>query len=124
MARTLSMLLLAIAVCCAAASSAFALTCPNTLRVAVLKDGKLTVDGKATTLEGLDASLSELGKINGNVWYYRENSHRAPSPAADETMMAVMKLLVKHKRPVSFSYNADYSDAIDDQGNSSPRTKC
>jgi hypothetical protein len=107
-----------------ATASAFALTCPNTLRVAVMKDGKIAVDGKPATLAELDARLTALEKTKGAVWYYREDSRRAPSPAAETTMRDVLETLVKHKAPVSFSYNADYSDTIDDQGNSSPRTKC
>lgn len=124
MKRYVATLLLAAAGFQLAACGASALNCPNTLRVAVLKDGKITVDGKTSTLDGLDARLSELDKTNGSVWYYREDSHRPPTGVAEQSMHDVFGLLVKHKRPVSFSYNADYSDTIDDQGNSSPRTKC
>jgi hypothetical protein len=103
---------------------AAALDCPNTLKVAVLADGSVLVAGAKATLDVLDARLSELAKSEGSVWYYRENAVGEPGAAQGAAIKGVLELLVKHRRPVSFSSTPDYSDVIDGDGNSSPRTKC
>jgi hypothetical protein len=100
------------------------LDCPNTLRVSVLADGSVVVNGATATLEALDARLVELTKSNGSVWYYRENAGQVPSAGQDAAIKNVFGLIIKHRRPVSLSSRADFSDVIDGDGNSSPRTKC
>lgn len=108
------------------ATSAFAaaLTCPNTMRVSVLVDGNILVNGSKVTLESLDKQLGELKGQRGTVWYYREAAGREPAAAQGASIKDVLGLIMKYGVPVSFSSTADFSDVIDGSGESSPRTKC
>ena len=84
------------------------------LKVSVLQSGKLLANAAEVRLEDLDARLSETKNQNGVVWYYREAGQAEPPPTA----MEVMKLIVKYRLPVSMSSKPDFSDTIDEHGNS------
>lgn len=103
---------------------AAALECPNTMRVSVQTDGVVIVDGVKATLESLDKQLGELKKSDGIVWYYREAAGQSPAAAQSASIKRVLELVIKHGVPISFSSTADFSDVIDGDGNSAPRTKC
>ncbi len=87
------------------------------LRLSVLQSGKLFADNAEVRLDVLDTRLSEIKSQNGVVWYYREGGQVEPPPVA----MEVMKLIVKHRVPVSMSSKADFSDIIDGHGSSRPK---
>jgi biopolymer transport protein ExbD len=87
------------------------------LKISVLKSGEICVDNKTVTLDALDTFLAENAKKNGVVWYYREAGKEEPPAQAMETM----KLVAKHQRPISMSSKPDFSDTIDENGNSRPR---
>jgi hypothetical protein len=82
------------------------------LKIAVYADGRLTVDGKAATIEMLRSLLQRLSEEHGVVWYYREAGQQKPPPIAMEVMQAV----VEARLPVRLSSRADYSDAIGTDG--------
>ncbi len=88
------------------------------LKISILRSGEILVDNKPVALQDLDGLLDENARKNGVVWYYREASGEEPSAQAMETM----NLIVKHKRPISMSSKPDFSDTIDENGNSRPRT--
>lgn len=92
---------------------------PNSpiLKVAVLADGRITVDGLAATIESLRVSLKRLAEQKGVVWYYRESSQAEPPPQA----MQVMQAVVENRLPLRLSSRPDYSDAIGMDGQ--PLTK-
>jgi hypothetical protein len=87
------------------------------LKISVLKTGEIHVDNKIVTLQDLDSMLADNARKNGVVWYYREAGEEEPPAQAMETM----KLVVKHKRPISMSSMPDFSDTIGENGNSRPR---
>ena len=70
-----------------------------------------------------EADLAKLLDVvkekNGVVWYYREDGPGEPSREAIE----VIKMVVERKLPISLSSKPDFSDYIDEHGNSKPRTK-
>ena len=78
------------------------------LKVAVFADGRLTVDGTATTIQSLEASLRTLSEKHGVVWYYREAGQQEPPPISIE----VMKAVVEARLPIRLSSRPDYSDSI------------
>jgi hypothetical protein len=82
------------------------------VKIAVLADGRLTVDGSAATVESLRASLKHTTETHGIVWYYREAGQQEPPPIA----MQVMQAIVEARLPVRLSSRPDYSDAIGPDG--------
>jgi len=82
------------------------------LKVAVFTDGRLTVDGAASTIEALRDSLRSLSEKNGAVWYYREAGQQEPPPIG----MEVMKAVVDARLPIRLSSRPDYSDAVGADG--------
>jgi hypothetical protein len=87
------------------------------MKVAVLADGSLLVDGVAADLSKLDVLLARLAADKGEVWYYRENPAGEPPPIA----IAALDLITKHKVRMSMSTKADYSDTLDAEGTTHPR---
>jgi biopolymer transport protein ExbD len=86
----------------------------KTLKVKVSGAGEITADGQAMSLEQLSAKMADLKKVDGAVLYHRENPEGKPHPNA----MKVMKLIVDHKLPIRLCAKPDFSDAVDDNGDS------
>jgi hypothetical protein len=87
------------------------------LRISVLSSGKLLLDGKKASVSNLKKALAKARSENGIVWYYRESGKgEPPSQAID-----MVKLVVENRLPISLSSKADFSDYIDDEGQSRPR---
>ena len=86
-------------------------------RISVLSTGKILLDGKDSTVAGVRRALASARVKNGTVWYYREKGQDEPAPAAIE----VFKLIVENKLPISVSTKADFSDYVDEKGQSHPR---
>ena len=89
------------------------------LRISVLKSGRILADGKEATLSELDQMLTELKKANGMVWYYREAGQEEPPPQA----MEVIKLVAGKALPITLSSKPDFSDYVGEDGQSHPRKK-
>jgi len=65
---------------------------------------------------GNSARFTVLKQSGGKVWYYRENASGEPHPNA----MKVIALVADNKLPVRLSTKPDFSDAVDDKGESRP----
>jgi hypothetical protein len=78
------------------------------LKIAVFADGRLSVDGAATTIESLRETLRRHSEKKGVVLYYREAGQAEPPPIA----MEVMKAVVEARLPIRLSSKPDYSDAV------------
>ncbi|MFI5335867.1 MAG: hypothetical protein ACHQ5A_03735 [Opitutales bacterium] len=78
------------------------------VKVAVLKNGDVSADGKYVSVEQLDIVFSNLATKRGAVWYYRESGKDGPHPNA----IKVMELIIKHRLPVRLSSKPDYSDSV------------
>jgi hypothetical protein len=87
------------------------------VRLSVLKSGKVLPDGKESNLPEVKKALAKAKLHNGVVWYYRENGKDEPPPHA----MEVIKLIIENNLPASMSSKPDFSDYIDDKGQSRPR---
>jgi hypothetical protein len=87
------------------------------MRVSALKSGEIQVDGRPVTLHELDTLLASHDVRRGVVWYYREDGQADPPPMG----MATLEVITNHKRPISMSSRADFSDTIDAEGKSHPR---
>ena len=87
------------------------------VRVSVLASGKILLDGKESSLAEIRKAFEAATAKNGSVWYYRENA-KAESPPQG---MEVVKLVIDNKLPISLSSKPDFSDYIDENGQSHPR---
>jgi hypothetical protein len=91
---------------------------PNatTLKIAVMADGRITMDGSPTTIDSLRVSLKRLANQKGAVWYYREAGQTAAPPEAAE----IMKAVIENQLPIRLSSRPDYSDAVGSDGRPVP----
>jgi hypothetical protein len=90
------------------------------LKISVLANGAMLLDGKPADLDQIDAALQAAKQTNANsqVWYYRETGSAQPPPQA----MAVIQRIVNYKLKISLSSKPDFSDWVDAKGVSRPRT--
>jgi hypothetical protein len=65
-------------------------------KVKVDRAGRIYLNGRIVTLENLKRELSRLHKVNGAVWYHRENPHQDPPPEA----LAVLQAIIDARLPV------------------------
>jgi hypothetical protein len=89
----------------------------NIAKVSVLSSGKTLLNGREANLAKIEAEFKRLKNTKGTVWYYREDGQSEPRPEA----MAVIRLVADNGLAVSMSSKPDFSDYIDDKGDSHPR---
>jgi hypothetical protein len=87
---------------------------PNSpvLKIAVMADGRITVDGSPSTIDSLRVSLQTLAKQRGVVWYYREAGQAKAPPESSQVIQAV----IENRLPIKLSSRPDFSDAIGPDG--------
>ena len=90
---------------------------PKMLKIAVGPDGRVTADGLTVSIEALAPILRDLAKGKGEIWYYREAAQAEPHPNA----LRVLGVVADYSLPISLSTKPDYSDVVDDKGQSVPR---
>jgi hypothetical protein len=78
------------------------------LKVSVLANGTVLLDGNPVTLEALAEAMDAAPKADTAVWYYRENAAGEAPAAATE----VMKLVVARRLPIRLSTKPDFSDGL------------
>lgn len=93
----------------------------NIIRIKVFLSGQIVANDKPITLDELKAKFSQLKGKNTAVWYYRESGNIVPSPETRDVIRKVMDLIIENKIPVSLSSKPDFSDYIDEKGQSHPR---
>ncbi len=76
------------------------------------------LDGQAVRFDQLEEALEAAKRDDSVVWYYRESASQTPPPRALE----VLNLVVQNQLRVSLSSRPDFSDYIDAEGVSHPRT--
>ena len=86
-------------------------------RVSALANGSLLLNGQKSDIQKIEVEFKRLKQAAGVVWYYRENGQGEPPPSA----MAVIKLVVDYRLPLSMSSKPDFSDVIDEDGRLPPR---
>jgi hypothetical protein len=88
------------------------------IRISLLASGAILLDGHSADLAQLDARLSQAKSPEDRVLVYKQDL----SPNGAPQSMEVVKLVIKHKLPVSFSTKADFSDYVDRFGQSHSRS--
>ncbi len=79
------------------------------LKISVLASGVILLDGRPVEISQLDNVFQTAKENNSGVMYYRESAGGEPPPQG----MEVIKLVVKHKLPISMSTKPDFSDVVD-----------
>jgi hypothetical protein len=87
------------------------------LRLSVLASGKVLLEGKESNIPEIRKALEKTKASGGVVWYYRENGKDEPPSQA----MELIEVIVENKLPISMSSKPDFSDYIDENGQSRPR---
>ena len=87
------------------------------VRISVPQSGRILVDGVETTIPEVEKRLLQLKSQGGSVWYYREAGQQEPPLES----MQVIKLVAENRLPITFSSKPDFSDYIDEKGQSHPR---
>jgi hypothetical protein len=87
------------------------------LKISVLSTNRVLLNGIEVAPNELFEALSEAEKLNGVVWYYRENPGEEPPPAASQ----VIQMVIDKKLPIIMSTKPDFSDYVDENGSSKPR---
>lgn len=88
-----------------------------TIKIAVFADGRVTVDGSATTVDSLRPLLKALAEHRGAVWFYEEPTGTNPTEQASDVLqnLAILRLpTLVFKRP-------DFSDAVGRDGKPIPQ---
>jgi len=86
-------------------------------RIRVSRDGEIWCDDVRTSLADLGSRLAQLRAAQGVVWYYREEAGDDPAPEA----MAVVRMVVEQRLPISMSTRADFGDVVQADGSAVPR---
>ena len=81
------------------------------IKVAILADGHITLNGSAATLDSMRESLNNLAAQKGTVYYYQELPAKNV-PKAWESMWQTMESIASNHLAVRFSSLPDYSDSI------------
>jgi hypothetical protein len=89
------------------------------LRISALASGRVLLNGNEGTLPDVKKALEKAKSEKAVVWYYRENGKGEPPQQA----MEVIKLVIENNLPISMSSKPDFSDYIDDKGQSQPRKR-
>lgn len=85
-------------------------------RIRVNRAGEIWWDDVRTSLAELGARLAGLRAAHGAVWYYRE-AVEEPAPEA----MAVVRMVVEQRLPISMSTREDFADVVQADGSVVPR---
>jgi hypothetical protein len=80
----------------------------SVLKIALMADGAIVVDGVLSNLDSLRDSIRSIAQRKGMVWYYREAAHTEAPPQSAE----IVKLIIKNRVPVRLSTRPDYSDSV------------
>ena len=86
-------------------------------RIRVSRDGEIWCDDIRTSLADLGLRLAQLRAAQGVVWYHREDGGAEPAPEA----MAVVRMVIEHRLPISMSTRADFGDVVQTDGTAVPR---
>src|SRR5262245_57619268 len=92
---------------------------PPHAKISALSSGALLLNGQPSDLASIEAEFERLQTQEGTVWYYRDNPQAEPAPQA----MAVIKLVIQYRLPITFSTKPDFSDYVDADGRSRPRER-
>jgi len=82
------------------------------LKIAVMADGRITVDGSPASIDSVRVSLKRLAERKGVVWYYREAGQDKGPPESGEVIQSV----IENRLPIRLSSRPDFSDAIGQNG--------
>ena len=87
------------------------------IKIGLLTSGAILFNGQPADLAELDSRLSQANPSQDRALYYKEDL----GPDSSLQSLEIVKLVMKHKLAISFSTKADFSDYVDQFGQSHPR---
>ena len=90
---------------------------PTELKVSVLVDGGILLDGAKISLSALRERLKQVSGSNVVVWYYRAQGQSEPPKEAALVIQAIMD----NQLPIALSSKPDFSTVVDEDGFVKPR---
>jgi hypothetical protein len=87
------------------------------IKIGLLASGAILLDGQPVDTTQLNVRLSEADRSKDQVLYYKEGLTEVNSKQSE----TIVKLVIEHKLPISFSTKPDFSDYVDRFGQSHPR---
>ena len=98
--------------------------CAGVIYVAVASSGGVSIDGKAVDPLKINETFATLRPSSKFIMYSRENASDEPQGDDQTRIRRVMDAMMRLRLPISLSTKADYSDSVDQDGNSHPRISC
>ena len=98
--------------------------CPGVIYVAVAANGMVSIDGQIADPLKINETLTTLQPGSKFILYYRENGAADVQGDSRIKVERVLDAMMKLRLPISLSSKPDYSDGVDQNGNSHPRTSC
>jgi hypothetical protein len=90
---------------------------PSIVKISVLTSGEAKLNGKLSSLDEIQTAIGVLKESSGEVWYYRESGTDEPPEIATK----IIQMIIDAKLPVSLSSKPDFSDYVNEKGESKPR---
>jgi hypothetical protein len=87
------------------------------IKIGLLESGAILLDGQPIDASQLEVRLSQADRSKDQVLYYKEGLTQLNSRESE----AIVKLVIEHRLPISFSTKPDFSDYVDRFGQSHPR---
>ena len=92
-------------------------TAPTVLRVLVLADGAILLDGAKTSLLALRERFRDVADSHAVVWYCRAQGESE----APEVAPLVIQAVIDNRLPISMSSESDFSTVVAPDGTVKPR---
>jgi len=109
---------------CGSSSAADLRHCAGVIYVAIASNGAVAVDGNTVDPLKINETLATLQPSSKFVLYYRENALVEPQGDDLKRTHRILDAMMRLRLPISLSTKSDYSDSVDQDGNSRPRNSC
>ena len=104
-------------------ASASMMNCPHVIYVSV-SAATVSVNSEVVAIADIKERLQSLKQSAKYIFYYRENAQSEPTDEEWQRSKQILDAMMSLRLPISLSSKPDFSDSIDGQGNSQPRTAC
>ena len=98
--------------------------CSKAIYVAITERLEVQIDGKNVPADDINSEMTRLSRSGHFIMYYRPNGSIDLSSEQQSKFKKVLDSAKRLKLPITMSSKPDFSDYIDDNGDSHPRLSC